>query len=223
MEPEFYAMAPNNVTIHSARMMLRDVTPDCLESMVEKAVEALKLLNTACIDVVIYGCTSGSLIKGVEWEGGLIHRLQKVTCVPVVSTAGAVVEALKVLKVTNVSVVTPYIDKINQLEKMFLEAYGINVTDIKGLGLIDNLRIGRITTSEILEQIQVASNTDCLFISCTNLPVIYLIKDLELKYGIPVVTSNQASLWKALQILGREGIENYGILLSDHLSLINSL
>ncbi|MEM2552944.1 MAG: hypothetical protein QXE02_05435, partial [Sulfolobales archaeon] len=53
-----------------------------------------------------------------------------------------------------------------------------------------------------------------LFISCTNLRTFEVIEPLEKDLGIPVVTSNQASLWASLRGLGiRERIDGLGRLL----------
>ena len=144
MEPEFYAMAPDGVSIHTSRMMLHDVTPENLESMAGDAVNAAELLSTAGVDVMVYGCTSGSLVKGAAWEANLVKELQRATGILTVTTVGAVVEALKVVRATKVSVVTPYIDELNILEKLFLEAKGFHVSTIKGLGLTDNQMIGKV-------------------------------------------------------------------------------
>ncbi|MCY4108296.1 MAG: hypothetical protein OXG11_04610, partial [Chloroflexi bacterium] len=40
-----------------------------------------------------------------------------------------------------------------------------------------------------------------LFLSCTNLKTFEILEDLERKVGIPVVSSNSASLWAALRAL----------------------
>jgi maleate isomerase len=216
MESDFYAMAPDGVSTHTARMMLSDVTPDSLKSMAEDAVNAAKLLSTAGVDVIVYGCTSGSLLKGVEWEASLVKRLQNATGIPTITTVGAVVEALKVVSATKVAVVTPYIDELNSLEKVFLEANGFSVASIRGLGYTDNLAIGKVSPGEIHGLIDLSSETDCLFISCTNLPVVGMIQELESKYNVPVVTSNQASLWLALRSLGLGPVEGYGSLFRDY-------
>ena len=42
---------------------------------------------------------------------------------------------------------------------------------------------------------------DAVFISCTNFRTFEIIESLEQDLGIPVVTSNQASLWLALREL----------------------
>ena len=217
MEPEFYSIAPSGVSIHTARMMLHDVTPESLESMAGDAFDAAELLSTAGVDVMVYGCTSGSLVKGIEWEENLVKELQKASGIPTVTTAGAVVEALKAVRATKVTVVTPYIDELNKLEKSFLEAHGFRVASIKGLGLTDNQMIGKVSSDEIRGLIDPTPGTDCLFISCTNLPVTSMIQDLESQYDVPVVTSNQASMWSALSSMSQGNVEGYGTLLKDHM------
>ena len=214
MEPEFYSMAPENITIHSARMLLQDVTITSLEKMAEDAVKAARLLSTADVDQIIYGCTSGSLLKGLKWEESLVNKIQKETGIPTISTARAVVKALKEIGATNVSVLTPYIEEVNIREKMFLEACGFYISNIKGLGLTDNLRIGRVLCDDIMRIIDLSPSTDCLFISCTNLPVVKFIQELESKFNIPVITSNQASMWSVLRSVYNEPIEGYGRLLT---------
>jgi arylmalonate decarboxylase len=42
---------------------------------------------------------------------------------------------------------------------------------------------------------------DAIFISCTSLPTLKLIDAIEEQLGKPVVTSNQATFWNALQKL----------------------
>ena len=217
MEPEFYSMAPKDVSVHIARMFLKDVTPESLEAMADDAVKAAELLATAAVDVLVYGCTSGSLVKGVAWEEALVDRIQSTTGITTVTTAGAVAKALKEVRAHDMMIVTPYIDELNQLEVSFLEAYGFNVISIKGLGLRDNQLIGKVQPDEILGLIDTSQKGDSLFISCTNLPVVSIIQSIESKYHIPVVTSNQASMWSALSVLGLGPVEGYGLLLKDHL------
>jgi maleate isomerase len=215
MEPDFYRMAPREITIHSARMLLEDVTPDSLERMAGEAERAAMLLATAGVDVMVYGCTSGSLIRGVEWETSLARKIEEASGTRTVTTAGAVVEALRALRALKIRVFTPYAETVNRLERAFLEAHGFRVASIRGLGLVDNLRIGRVSSAEIEGLVGPGTGADCLFISCTNLPAVPLIQALEERHGVPVVTSNQASLWAALKRLGGPGVEGYGTLLRE--------
>lgn len=214
MEPEFYAMAPEGLTIHSARMRLEEVTPETLEEMAREARRAASLLATAEVDVLVYGCTSGSLLKGVKWERRLVEELEDETGIEAVSTAGAVVEALKELGVRRVAVATPYIDEINRLEQRFLEECGFEVAAIKGLSLRKNTEIGVVCGDRVVELARgVAGDAEGVFISCTNLPTIGVIERLERELDKPVVTSNQASMWMALKVLGLGPVSGYGVLL----------
>jgi maleate isomerase len=214
MEPDFYGMAPEGVTVHSARMMLRSVTVEGLEEMSGEALRAGALLATAKVDVLIYGCTSGSLIRGVEWERELVSSIEAETGVPTVSTAGAVVEALRAMGLRRVGVATPYTDDINGLERRFLEAQGFEVESIRGLGLVDNHEIAAVPPERIVGLAEEAAvGSEGVFVSCTNLPAVPLVHVVEARLGRPVVTSNQASMWAGLRELGRGGVEGYGRLL----------
>jgi maleate isomerase len=218
MEPDFYRMAPEGVSVHTARMRLDKVTPDGLIRMADDAERGAALLATAGVDVVVYGCTTGSLVGGVRWEEDLVDRLHDNTGIQTVSTSGAVVGALRILGTQKVGIATPYTKVLNSLEIEFFEEQGFQVVAIEGLGLVDNLEIGRVER-EVIEGLveAVADEADTTFISCTNLPALDLINGLERRYGRPVVTSNQASLWAALRDSSVKEITGYGELLRDRL------
>jgi len=220
MEPEFYEMAPEGVSIHTARMRLREVQAEALREMAEDATEAAELLSTAGVNLLVYGCTTGSLLGGTEWERKLVEKIQRFGRVPSFSTSGAVVEALKEFEAEKIVVATPYIEKLNALEKGFLEDHGFEVLGMKGLGLVSNLEIGKEPPSAAyrLACDVFRPEADAVFISCTNFRTIEVIEALEADLGKPIVTSNQASMWKALSAGGiREKIFGYGGLLEEHL------
>jgi maleate isomerase len=207
-------MAPRGVTVHTARMRLSKVTPEALILMAEDTERAAGLLADAGVDIIVYGCTTGSLVGGVEWEEGLVGRIEKETGIPAVSTGSSVVEALRSFGARRIGVATPYSEELNGLEKSFLEDLGFQVTVIRGLGLLDNLDIGRVRrgTLETITR-EVAGDADAVFISCTNLPAVGLIEEFEEEFSRPVVTSNQASMWAALRGRVRYRVDGYGELM----------
>ena len=216
METDFWRMAPEDITVHSARMMIERVTVSALEEMSQGALRAGRLLASAGVDVLIYGCTSGSLIKGVEWEKNLTSTIEEETGIPTVTTAGAVVEGLRSLDIERVGVATPYTDDINALEMEFLDSYGFDVKKVNGLEIVDNHEIGAVSPKRIGELVDsVAEGAGGIFVSCTNLPVVPLIEELEEKIGLPIVSSNQASMWAGLKALRHGGFEGYGRLLKE--------
>ncbi|MBQ03358.1 maleate cis-trans isomerase [Candidatus Bathyarchaeota archaeon] len=214
MEPDFYTMAPRGVTVHTARMRLTKVTPEALIRMAEDTEMAAGLLADAGVEIIVYGCTTGSLVKGVEWEKGLMARIKKETGIPAVSTSIAVIEALRSLGARRLGVATPYSEELNGLEKSFLETFGFKVMEIRGLGILDNLGIGQVPKATLESIIwEVADDADAVFISCTNLPVVGLIEEFEKGLGKHVVTSNQASMWAALRGRVTPGLDGYGELM----------
>ena len=220
MESEFFMMAPEGVSIHTARMLLREARAEALREMSKDAERGASLLSTAAVDVILYGCTTGSLLGGSEWEKELMERVQRSGEALSFSTATAVVDALKELGAEKIVVATPYIEELNALEKHFLESHGFKVLEMRGLGLLRNLDIGREppSTAYRLAREVFRPEADAIFISCTNLRTIEVIEALEADFARPVVTSNQASMWKVLRVGGvGERVFGYGRLLEERL------
>jgi len=206
MEPEFYQHLPQGVSSHTARMPIINATPEELLKMVEELEGCVELLRTAKVDVVVFGCTSGSFLMGKGYDRELEARIEKVAGVPAVTTSHAVLEALKVKEVQKLAIATPYIDEINEKEAKFFSDYGFPVEIIRGLNIADNLQIGRCDPSDAyklgLEVVREKPNVDGLFISCTNFRTFEIIEPLSRDIGKPVVSSNQTSLWMALKTGG---------------------
>ncbi len=205
MEQEFQRTLPADVSVHVARIRLQKVVvSELLNMRNEIRKEAVKLAD-ANVDVIGFGCTTGSLVAGAGYDNEIVELIMKVTHKPAVATAGAVVQSLKALGLLRISVATPYTEDLNKLERRFLEQSGFSVDKIVGLGLVDNLRIAE-TKPEALSGLVKKANTaraEGTFISCTNLPTLDRIAALERALKKPVVSSNTATLWAMMKQLGK--------------------
>jgi len=76
MEPNFYEMAPNGVTVHSARMRLIDFNQRDLLGMLDDVGRETELLASAGVDAIVYGCSTCSLVGGVDWEAVLVQQIE---------------------------------------------------------------------------------------------------------------------------------------------------
>jgi maleate isomerase len=218
VEHEWPRMLPRGVSYLVTRIPLKATTPEELLKMGEYAVEGAKLLASSNVDLICYGCTIETILKGLEYDKTLTDELQKVAGVPAKTMAGGVVEAMRELKARKLAVVTPYVDEINKLEKVFLEKIGFEVVYEKGLGITETLEIGKISPAAVYrlgrEALLKAPQADILFLSCGNLRTIEILSTLERDTGKPVISSNQALLWSALRMTGvNEPILGYGSLL----------
>ena len=132
-EIEFNNMRPSGVTVHFTRVPLHgNPAEDNFEEMLEHAGDASEDLATAGADLIVYGCTSGSMACPAD---RLITTMEKRSGKPSISTASSILEALRSLDVKRISMATPYTDATNEKERKFLESNGFEVLSVKGLGL----------------------------------------------------------------------------------------
>jgi len=203
MEAEFARYAPEGVSVHTTRLPLEEVTLVELIRMAERLEEASKLLADARVNIIAYGCTTGSLIKGKGYDEELEERIRKAIGIPAVTTSRAVLDALRAKGLKKIVVATPYTEEINEKEKEFLSNNGFKVCAIRGLGLVKNLEIGMQephVAYRLGRELMIRHpEADGLFISCTNFRTLEIIPILSQEIGKPVITSNQATLWRVLK------------------------
>jgi maleate isomerase len=216
---DFHRMAPEGVAIVTTRMPLEKADAEGLIKMAAEVEKNASLLAQARPDIIIFGCTTGSLVKGIGYDKEIIDRIQNHVHMAAITTSTAVIESFLALKLKKIAVVTPYIDDLNQREKVFIEKSGFQVTAIKGLGVLDANEMQNVRHEQMyrLAKEVFTEDADALFISCTGIAVIDIIEPLEKDLNRPVVTSNQATMWRALRKIGiRETVNRLGKLFQDN-------
>ena len=204
-EAEWALACPPGVSVHVARMPLHleAGTPEGRGRLEADLKRAALDLAAAGVDVIAYGCTAGSLVLPLDTITGLITRAAGI---PSVATGPAIVAALGTLGARRCAVATPYDDRLNAHERSFLEACGIEVVSIRGMGFgvggpNDYARIARLPAAEILSFALACDvpEADAIVLSCTDLATMSVHSELEERTGKPVVSSNQATFWAALR------------------------
>ena len=221
-EPEFWRMAPEGVSIHTSRVLLLGKTDqESYLRMAAALADASEELATAEVDVVAYSCTSGSTMCPVP---ELLKTMTDKTGTPATAASAAVVAALRSLGVERISVGTPYTELVNTKQKLFLEQHGFRVETLKGLDLghtqEERRGINRIPPEMAFRLARDVDRPDAqaVFLSCTALPTIDVIAELERELGKPVISSNIAVFWSCLRLLGiKAPVMGYGQLLERHL------
>ena len=97
MEPEIAALCPELDTILVARVRrpMRTLTADDMAGYGEATIEAVAPFVSERPDIVVHGCTAGGFLAGPEGNARIVAELERVTGAPVISTADAMVEALR--------------------------------------------------------------------------------------------------------------------------------
>lgn len=204
MEVDFTRMAPPGVSVHTARLFTeREGTFEALIKMEEESDLAARALATCQPGVLVYGCTSGTFIKGPSWNKEIIGKLTKLTGIPTVTTAGSMIIALKAAKLTRISVVTPYVRRTNEQLVKFLEVQGVRVLTLEAFDMLDMFDHAKIEPWQIYELARKAHRKGAqgLFIACTQMRALDVLDPLEQDLGMPVISATQATMWNALKTL----------------------
>jgi maleate isomerase len=224
VEPWFSAVAPAGVTIHAARMFLdNQLTPESLVRMDhEEGLRAVKQIMSCRPASVAYCCTASSIVQGLEYDGRLNHELNQAAGVPSFTATSGIIEALRAVGAKRIAVCSPYTTAIDDAEHEFFTAAGFEISGSAHLGIADAFHLADPTPEDITQLALKAwhaghAKADATLITCLNLNSQMVIEALEQYTGKPVITSTQATLWKALRAAGvADRIRGYGRLLSEN-------
>ena len=180
------------------------LTKDNLIKMSEKVTEATNnILPNENIDCIVYGCTSGTIAAGydsIEKKVKAAKPNAKLT-----TPSSAAIKALRKLNVKRLSIFTPYSKTLNDEVVEYFSREGFEITSNNYLDIAADYDIGKVDQEflyNVLSKIDM-SDADALFISCTALPVLNIIDNLEKKLSKPVLSSNQTLIWDSLESIGK--------------------
>ena len=207
IEPELYRMAPRAVTIHFARLESLAGEPGAADGMERRTLAYLDSVPAAIHSME-------ALRLGVVV---LAHTdvLASLSGARPLTAATAIAEALRHLGARRIALATPYPEVIASAGRTFWTAAGFEIVAHRGLEGVSNIYE---ETEERAYTLGVAANVvdaEAILISGTGLPTAGIVARLERDLGKPVVTSQTATLWCALRLLGVEQrVSGYGGLLN---------
>jgi maleate isomerase len=155
------------------------------------------------LDVVAYGCTSGTVVIGEEKVFQRIREARPGVACSTPITAG--IAAFRTLGVGRIALLTPYVDEVNQMFRRFVEERGIRVPVMGSFNHDDDNEVARISQASIkaaVRELAREPSVDGVFISCTSLRVASIAEELEQELGKPVTSSNHALAWHCLRLAG---------------------
>ena len=204
-EVDFQRMvASERIGVYATRIPYANpVTPENLRAMQPSLTAgAALILPDEPLDVVMYSCTSASVVIGdAEVEAAV--RAAKPRAAVVTPTAAAVA-GLRALDARRISVLTPYTLETSRPMADYFLGLGFDIARFTCLGLTDDREMARISPAEIVAFASeaMAPDSDALFISCTAVRAAGVAAEIETVIGKPVVTSNLATAWACLRLCG---------------------
>ena len=131
---------------------------------------------------------------------------------PMTTASTAAVDAVKALGVRRISLATPYSEGQAKVQEQFLEGNGIDVLHKTWISkkALQHSELPPETVYNLAAESNVAES-EAIFISCVNMNTIELIENLEEEFKKPVITSNQATMWRLLRLSNiNDEINGYG-------------
>ena len=204
MEGELLAWLPAGSTVVTVKIPRGPglLTAETIPAYRDSAVALARQHLRQGIDLIAYGCTAAGFILGPSGDAELCAMLTDATGLPVVTTACAMVSALRHDQARRVAVVTPYQDSVNAQLTAFLRHGGIEVVRLETFRAPDVAALGRITAAEVRELARATMGRDCdaLFIGCSQLPTYAILDDLREEFGRPAWSSIRATAWDAVRV-----------------------
>jgi maleate isomerase len=217
METEIPAMLharervqPERFTFHSSRMRMHKVTKEELVAMNVESARCAAELSDARVDVMSTACLVATMAMGHGYHRTVEEQLTEIArtnhCYATVMTsAGALVDGLKILGAKKVSLMAPYMCQLTDLVVSYIENEGIEVIDAISFEIPDNLEVGRRDPAMLLDDVKRLNiaNADAVVLSaCVQMQSLSSIQLVEDRIALPVTSTAVCTARRMLDVLG---------------------
>ncbi|AZE78495.1 maleate cis-trans isomerase family protein [Pseudomonas synxantha] len=208
------AIRPERFTFHSSRMRMKQVRKEELAAMDGESDRCAIELSDAKVDVLGYACLVAIMAMGLGYHRNSEQRLRQATAdndanAPVITSAGALIEGLKVMGAKRIAIVAPYMKPLTELVVNYIRAEGFEVVDWRALEIPDNLEVARHDPAN-LPAIVAGMNlkgVDVIVLSaCVQMQSLPVVAKVEAQTGKPVLTAAIATTYAMLKALDLEPI-----------------
>ena len=216
-ERDAATLLPADTALHVTRVPFENPTTPATLRRLEGALSSAAdlLVPDEPLSAIILSCTAASATIGDAAVSAAIE--EALPGVPVVTPPEAACDAFAALAVRRIALLTPYLPETTAPMVAYFEGRGLDIVRAHCLGLADDRQMARIAADSILAAAEAVdcAEAEAVFLCCTALPALGVIARIEERIGKPVVTSNQASFWRALGHAGR-AIKGPGRLFAGH-------
>ncbi len=185
------------------------LTRENLIKMSDSVTEVSKdILPNERLDCVVYGCTSGTIASGYNSIKEKINLAKPEA--KVITPSSAAINALKKMGVKKIAIFTPYSEKLNKQVVDYFKTENFNVLSNSYFDILNDNDIAKVDPEYLFQVITKMdiSDSEAIFISCTNLPALDIIDKLEKKLNKIVLSSNQVLIWDTLKSINQKKTVN---------------
>lgn len=217
------AVEPERFTFHSSRMRMKSVTKEELVAMDDASDRCAVELSDARVDVMGYACLVAIMTRGAGYHCTSQERLGKVAAsegcdATVVTSAGALMDALSLMQARKVALIAPYMLPLTQQVVDYIEGGGFEVVDFVALEIPDNLEVGAqdpMNLDSIVDRLKHDDADVVILSACVQMPSLAAIQRVQDRIGKPVISAAVATTYYLLKAMGlKPVVPNAGALLS---------
>lgn len=170
----------------------------------ERLLEGAALLRTRNVRSIVWACTSGSFVFGLEGARRQVAEVEAATETPASSTSLAFADAVRALGLRRVTIAATYPSDVSDCFVSFLQASGIDVVGMRTQGILTAAEVGAMGEERVRAMVRENDHPDAeaILVPDTALHSAAWVEDLEAMVNKPVLTANQVSFWKALRLAG---------------------
>ena len=175
-----------------------------------------QILPSEDVDIVAYGCTSGTIAIGAERIKQEVNNSKPNAKVTTPITAA--IKAFNYLGIKKIAVLTPYPKDVNETVFNYLNENNLTIDSFSSFNLEYDSEIAQVSNESLQKQIAKIdlSNVDGLFVSCTALKIVDVLDKIEKLQNTTIISSNQAIIWDCLRSVGIDTkIKGYGKLFEN--------
>jgi maleate isomerase len=204
IEPEFWSALPPDVAAYATRLMAKgDLTPAAVQRMEAALDEAVATIAATGVDVIAYCDMVTTFIMERGWNERAVDTIQQRTGSPALSAWTALRDALAHIGAQRIALGTPYPRAIHELAPPFFSECGFEIGSHATLDILamrEVPTIGRMRLEAFARSLDLRG-CDALVLLATDLPTFLCLDELEVALGLPILSSNQTLLWRALKSL----------------------
>jgi maleate isomerase len=205
IEPEWWSVMPLGAALYATRILARgDLTPAAVRDMEREVDRAVDELDATGVDVIAYCDMVTTFIMEAGWNEAKVAEISRRTGTACLSAWTALRDGLRALDVRRFTLGTPYPAAIHAMAPPFFRGQGFEVVADATLDIVkmrDVPKVGADRLAGLVDRVW-DNRADAIVLLATDLPSFGSIATLERRFGVPVLTSNQTILWRALRLSG---------------------
>lgn len=204
VEPELRALLPPGIEVYATRLFhAAPRVEDRLNHYIRHLPEAARTFGTLDIRAFGLGCTGTSYVAGLALEDRLVAEAAAGCRLPVVTAAQAIRQALAVLGVRRIALVSPYPETLAEAGYAYWRDAGIELTARLRVdpALDDTHRIYELTSGDALRALRAIDSTgaEAIVATGTGMPTLRALRELQRHEQRPVLSSNLCLAWALLR------------------------